>query len=139
MYDKRPSVLLASSGTLFLVPCYIAWSYGNILTAVFSGLLSGTSVWYHLYRNDVAFIIDQIALWSVITRGLFDGYAGGVPGIAIWCTVMSYNYILYASPVRRHFVHQQNIEISNRWHMTIHIMSLLGVAGQQLFIEHPSS
>jgi len=139
MYDKTPSPFLACSGSLFLIPAFTAFAYGNILTAVLNGLLSGTSIWYHLYRNDPAFISDQLSLWSVIIRAFFDGYTGGIPGMTLWLFAMSYNYVVYFSPIRHHFVHQPSIEIGDRWHATIHIVSLLSLAGQQYFIEYPSS
>ena len=139
MYNKQPSLLLACSGYCFLVPACVAFTYGNVLTAVISGLLSVSSVWFHLHRTDVAFIIDQIMLYSVVVRGLFDGYAGGLPGITIWLVIMSYNYIVWFSPVQHHFAQNPIIQIASRWHMTIHILAIVGVSGQQLFIEHPSS
>ena len=138
MYDKQPSPFLAYSGSLFLIPAFTAFAYGNILTAVLNGLLSGTSIWYHLYRNNPAFISDQLVLWSVIIRAIFDGYAGGIPGMTLWLFAISYNYVMYFSPIRHHFVHQPIIQMGDRWHATIHIVSLLSLAGQQLFIEHPS-
>ena len=138
MYDKNPSSLLACSGYFFIVPAIVAWIHGNFLTAVFSGLLSRTSLWFHLERTDLSFIVDQIMLYSVIVRSLFDGYAGGVPGLAIWFTVIGYNYLIYFSPIRHHCVQHPIIEIGYRWHASMHIVSLLAISCQQLFIEHPS-
>ena len=137
-YDKRPSVLLACSGSLFLIPAIVGWIYGNILTAVLNGLLSGTSIWYHLCRNDPSFISDQIVLYSVVLRGLFDGYSGGVPGLAIWFTTIGYNYIVYFSPVRHHLIQHPDIEVGDRWHASMHLVSLIAISNQQLFIEPPS-
>jgi hypothetical protein len=138
-YDKQPSILLAYSGSLFVIPATIAWIYGNILTAVLNGLLSGTSIWYHLYRTDPSFILDQIILYSVVIRGFFDGYSGGIPGLAIWFSTIGYNYVVYFSPIRHHLIQHPDIKVGDRWHASMHLVSLVAIASQQLFIEHPSS
>ena len=133
------STQLALTGSLFSLSGVVAYQYNNYSTAYLSFLLSLTSIWYHLQRSRASYIIDQIAIYSVILKTLLDGYIGGVPGTIITITINTYNYIIFFSPYSTYCCHHSSIHIGDRWHMTIHLFAVLGIILQQMCIARAHS
>jgi hypothetical protein len=134
MYSLEPAPELAITGSLFSLSGLVAYQYENHITAYLSFLLSLTSIWYHLDRRLASYLLDQIALYSVVARSFVDGYRGGVPGILIACSVNIYNYILYFSPYSIYCIKHPNAQYGNQWHKTIHYAAVLGIMLQQVCI-----
>jgi len=129
------SPTLALSGSLFSVSGLVAYQYQNYSTAYVSCLLAMTSIWYHCQKSTPAYVIDQIALYSIVARSFLDGYSGGVPGILLACSINLYNYIIYYSPYSYYCCHHPSIRIGDRWHMSIHCLAVLGIILQQTWIK----
>ena len=123
---------LVLSGSLFSLSSLVAYQYSNYITAYISGLLSLTSIAYHSHYTPFTYWIDQIAIYSVILRSYVDGYEKGIPGIMICIVINTYNYIIFFSPYSKWCCFNPNLSIQNKWHMTIHIMSVLGIILQQI-------
>ena len=124
---------LALSGSLFSVSGLVAYQYENYITAYLSYILAITSIWFHQSRSRLSYTVDQIALYSVFLRSFFDGYNGSIPGMFIFCTINTYNYIVFFSPYSTHLCWHP--VTGNQWHMTIHLFAVLGIILQQLCIK----
>ena len=133
-YSLEPVPELALTGSLFSLSGYVAYQYENHITAYLSFLLSLTSIWYHLNRQLSSYLLDQVALYSVVARSFVDGYRGGLPGCLIACSIHIYNYILYFSPYSIYFINHPNTQVGVQWHKTIHYFAVLGIILQQLCI-----
>jgi hypothetical protein len=131
MFDPTPNLELALSGSLFSISGFVAYQYENPITACMSLVLALTSIFYHSKRTPLAYWLDQIALYTVVGRGVIDGVQGGVPGIIIWFLVCGYNYYMFFSPYSNQLCFHPNKTIGKRWHATIHIASILGIILQQ--------
>ena len=137
-YDPAINQPLAFTGSLFIVSAWTAFAYENYITGLLSFILSLTSVNYHLDHNPVSYVCDQIALFSVLIRSFFDGYSGGFHGLTIFFTINTYNWIMYFSPVATSFAGHPNRIMGNPWHMSIHILVVLGIIAQQYCITNHS-
>uniref|UniRef100_A0A6C0DH24 Uncharacterized protein n=1 Tax=viral metagenome TaxID=1070528 RepID=A0A6C0DH24_9ZZZZ len=137
MFTPEPKKDLAFTGSFFVVSGLTALTIENYLTAFFSFLLGFSSVWYHSLRTPASFVLDQVALTSVVIRSFVDGYNGSVPGMTIACVVNGYNWIIYFSPYKSLFTDHPNLVIANRWHMSIHILAILSIIAQQYCIYKP--
>jgi hypothetical protein len=130
-----PSQMLTSHlQSFFMVSGFSALHYDNYLTSFLSFLLGTTSIWFHLGRTPSSFVLDQVALTSVVVRSFVDGYNGSVPGMTIACVINGYNWIIYFSPYKTLFAYHPNLIIANRWHMSIHILAILSIIAQQYCI-----
>uniref|UniRef100_A0A6C0AP24 Uncharacterized protein n=1 Tax=viral metagenome TaxID=1070528 RepID=A0A6C0AP24_9ZZZZ len=132
--SNQPKVDLAFTGSFFAVSGTVALVLKNYPTAFLSFLLGLSSVWYHLLRTPAAFVLDQIALTSVVVRSFVDGYNGSVPGMTIACVINGYNWIVYFSPYKSLFTDHPNLVIANRWHISIYILTILSIIAQQYYI-----
>jgi hypothetical protein len=137
LYNPQPNFTLAFTGSFFAVSGTVALLYNNYLTSFFSFLLGTSSIWFHIERSPATFILDQVALMSVVVRSFFDGYNGSVPGMTIACVINGYNWIVYFSPYKSYLTHHPNMVIANRWHMSIHILAILSIIAQQYCIYNP--
>jgi hypothetical protein len=137
-YDPRMNQSLALTGSLFIISAWTAFAYENYITAILSFILSITSVYFHLDRNPISFVFDQIALTSVVIRSFFDGYSGGIHGCIICCVINSYNWIVYCSPIAEFIAANPDRLIANPWHSSIHIFAILGIILQQYCIANYS-
>jgi len=115
---------LALTGSLFSLSGLVAHQYDNYTTAYASYCLALTSVLYHLQRGPVAYWLDQIALYTVVFRSFMDG-------TAISAIICSYNYIVFFSPYSKWLCYHPIQHIGRRWHMSIHMISVLGIILQQ--------
>ena len=134
IYSREPNFDLAFTGSFFTVSGLTALHYDNYLTAFLSFLLGITSVWFHLRRTPASFVLDQVALTSVVVRSFVDGYNGSLPGMTIACVINGYNWVVYFSPYKSYLTHHPNMVIANRWHMSIHILAILSIIAQQYCI-----
>lgn len=134
MYSLESAPELAVTGSLFSLSGYVAYQYENYITAYLSFLLSLTSIWFHLDRRLSSYLVDQVALYSVVVRSSVDGYQGGLPGMLIFFSINTYNYIVFFSPYSTHFLNHPNTQIGNQWHKTVHCFAVLGIILQQLCI-----
>jgi len=132
-YEFHIMKALALSGSLFSVSGLVAYQYQNYTTAYLSYVLAMTSIWFHQSRSTLSYTADQIALYSVILRSLFDGYSGGIPGTLIVLSITYYNYIIFFSSYSQYCCWHP--VTGKQWHMTIHIVSVLGIILQQLCIK----
>jgi hypothetical protein len=124
---------LALSGSLFSISGLIAYQYHNYTTAYLSYFLAMTSIWFHESRSRLSYTVDQIALYSVVLRAFLDGYSGGVPGTLLVLSVTFYNYIIFSSPYSTYLCWHP--VTGKQWHMTIHLVSVLGIILQQACIK----
>ena len=134
LYNPQPNVSLAFTGSLFTVSGITALLYNNYLTSFLSFLLGTSSIWFHIGRTPASFVLDQVALTSVIVRSFFDGYNGSVPGMTIAFVINGYNWIVYFSTYRSYLTHHPNHRIGTSWHMSIHILAILSIIAQQYCI-----
>jgi hypothetical protein len=122
---------LALTGSLFSLSGLVAHQYDNYTTAYASYCLALTSVLFHLQQSSVAYWLDQIALYTVVVRSFMDGYQCGVLGTSITSFINAYNYLVYFSPYSKWLRYHPIQHIGRRWHMSIHMMSVLGIILQQ--------
>ena len=134
LYDPMPNHTLALSGSLFILSSWTAFAHENYITSLLSFLLSLTSVSYHLDRTFTSFLLDQIALYSVVARSFMDGYHGDLPGLSIAFIVNGYNLFIYFGPLAKYTTFHSDRTIATRWHMSIHIFAILAIITQQLLI-----
>lgn len=134
MFTPEPKPGLAFTGSFFAVSGLTALIIENYPTAFLSFLLGFSSVWYHLLRSPASFVLDQIAMTSVVVRSFVDGYNGSVSGMTIACIINGYNWVVYFSPYKTLFADHPNLVIANRWHMSIHILAILSIITQQYCI-----
>jgi len=135
LLDFRPNHTLALSGSLFIISSWIAFAYENYITSLLSFALSVTSVSYHLDRTFTTFLLDQVALYSVVARSFIDGYNGEWPGLLIAFVINGYNLFIYFGPMANYMVFHPDQTIATRWHMSIHIFAILSIIVQQYYIR----
>jgi energy-converting hydrogenase Eha subunit B len=135
LLTKKGEPVLALSGSLFSLSFFVAYLYGNYITAGANFLLAATSIAYHLFSTPTTFLIDQVALYTVVTRSFVDGYNGGLYGLVITVVINTYNYIVYFSPYSKYLEYHPNKTIGNFFHATIHLFAVLGVIAQQYYIN----
>jgi len=134
LFDTRPNHTLAFTGSLFIVSSWIAFAYDNYITSLLSFALSMTSVSYHLDRTFTTFLLDQVALYSVVARSFIDGYNGEWPGLLIAFVINGYNLFIYFGPMANYMAFHPDQTIATRWHMSIHIFAILSIIVQQYCI-----
>lgn len=127
--------VLALSGSLFSISFFVSYLYGNYITAGANCLLAATSIVFHLYSTPVTFLIDQVALYTVVARSFVDGYNGGLYGMTIPVVINTYNYIVFFSPYSKYLEFHPNKTIGTFFHSTLHIFAVIGVIAQQYFIR----
>ena len=126
--------VLALSGSLFSISFFVSYLYGNYITAGANFVLAITSIAFHLYSTPVTFLIDQVALYTVVARSFVDGYNGDLYGMTIFVVINTYNYIVYFSPYSKYLEFHPNKTIGIFFHATIHLFAGLGVIAEQYCI-----
>jgi hypothetical protein len=132
--DPISNHTLALSGSLFIISSWIAFAYENYITSLLSFTLSLTSVSYHLDRTFISFLLDQVALYSVACRSFIDGYNGGLPGFIIACIANGYTLFIYLGPMAKYMAFHPDRTIRTRWHVSIHVLTILSIIAQQPYI-----
>jgi hypothetical protein len=127
--------VLALSGSLFSLSFFVAYLYGNYITAGANLALAITSIGYHILNNTTSYILDHIALYFVLIRSFVDGYNAGLYGLVIVIVINTYNYIVYFSPYSEWLEYHPNKTIGNFFHSTLHLFAVIGVIAQQYFIN----
>lgn len=127
--------VLALSGSLFSLSFFVSYLYGNYITAVANFVLAATSIAFHLYSTPVTFLMDQVALYTVVARSFVDGYNGGLYGMTIPVVINTYNYIVLFSPYSKYLEYHPNKTIGTFFHATIHLFAVIGVIAEQYCIS----
>ena len=127
--------VIALSGSLFSLSFFVSYLYGNYITAVANFVLAVTSIAFHLYCTPVTFLMDQVALYTVVARSFVDGYNGGLYGMTIPVVINTYNYIVFFSPYSKYLEFHPNKTIGTFFHATIHLFAVIGVIAEQYCIS----
>ena len=127
--------VIALSGSLFSLSFFVSYLYGNYITAVANFVLAVTSIAFHLYCTPVTFLMDQVALYTVVARSFVDGYNGGLYGMTIPVVINTYNYIVFFSPYSKYLEYHPNKTIGTFFHATIHLFAVIGVIAEQYCIS----
>lgn len=135
--NPRPSMFLATTSLLYIIPSLAALYYGNYITSVGCAFLTLTSVYFHTQRTSMAYLVDQCGVWIVFFRSFFDAFAGTQLSIAITTAAHLYNWTIYFSPWSHHFTFHPDDDKAELFHSSLHIIPAIVITLQQLCLLQP--
>jgi hypothetical protein len=119
---KEPELVF--SGLIFLVPAYVAWTGGQILSAIALLLLTTTSTIWHVFHEKWFQPIDFIAMCTVFLLEWINSVRAGIEGIILTLLACIYGLIAFHwGYLDSTFCFNQSYTYQMVYHAWIHVLA----------------
>lgn len=132
------NIPLVLSSLTFVIPYFAAIETHNPYSAVCWGALTCTSTFVHITKRPhhiygpgncipCLYAMDILALYFAVIRALVDGYFGGIVGLLMSCTIVTYaGFVFYVGRYLDKFVFDKYVDMSILSHVSVHLLASFG-------------
>lgn len=135
-FFPEPNYILAATGGLgfafvsYWLHMLEAWYF----TIMLFSFLSLSSIWFHIWRTEFAYRIDNSLAIFCVALSLYESYTRGLLALGMSLLTILYGaLVFYVGHGQKSYAFHPNRTISTFFHASLHIATIVGIMGISFF------
>lgn len=135
-FFPEPNYVLAATGGLgfAFVSYWLHMIEAWYVTIMVFSVLSMTSIWFHIWRSELAYRLDNTVALFTIALCLYESYFRGPIAVGVGAIALLYStLVFYVGFLNKSYAFHPNRVIATFFHATLHITLILIASCGPLF------